>query len=114
MIERYIQINRALRSIVYRARDGEDAERASDDSFATGTIADYIARDIRDLERLWPQGLTTWCLRRISELAQQRTSASFREIFDKVIPDAENTIDNYFAKQPVGDVKTNILDFLHP
>lgn len=114
MIERYIQINRALRSIVLRARDGEDAERASDDSFAISTIADYILRDVRDLERLWPPELTTWHLRRVSELAHKRDSASFREILDKVIPEAENTIDDFVANQPVGDVKTSILDFLHP
>jgi uncharacterized protein (TIGR02391 family) len=114
MIDRYIQINRALRSIVYRARDGEDTERATDDSFAIATIADYILRDVSDLERLWPQDLTKSSLWRVSELARKRDRSSFRELFEKVIPDAENAIDDFFAKQPQGDVKINILDFLHP
>jgi uncharacterized protein (TIGR02391 family) len=114
MIDRYIQINRALRSIAYRARDGEDVERVSDDSYATGTIADYILRDVSDLERLWPPDLTKSSLWRVSELAQKRDGASFRMIFEKVVPDAENTIDDFFAKQPQGDLKMNILDFLHP
>lgn len=114
MIERYIQLNRILRSIVYRARDGEDADQHSTDSFALGSIASYIVRDVRDLERLWPPELTAGPVRQLRQLADQKDAASFRSMVEEAIPDAENALDEFYSRQPAGDIKASILDFLHP
>ena len=114
MIDRYIQINRALRMLVKRAYDFMDEHMYDDTSTALGTISNYIKRDIRDLARLWPDDLPIETLDLLGQALAKEDRDSFQTAVEEIIPAVEDTIDDYFSKQPVGDIRSNVLDLLHP
>jgi len=111
MIQRYIEINRILRKIVYFAWD---AIHPQTEDYTQVYISSYLQREIRELERLWPQGITKRSLVDLRENAKRCDRKNFIEIIDKVIPKIEDTLDNYFSSQPTGDITVGIIDFLHP
>src|SRR4051812_39545911 len=114
MIQRYIAINRLLRAIHSRALDGVDAEQFGADGYAQGAIGDYILRDIRDLQQIWPRELDAAALSEIQELARKRDHASFQRIASDFLPVVEDAVDRYFGAATTGDVVTSSVDFLHP
>lgn len=114
MIERYAQLNRILRAIVRRAWDFLEEYQYDEHSHVLGTICSYINRDIRDLERLWPPELSTTSLTLLREIASKGEHDNFRALVDEVVPTVEDALDAFFSQQPTGDIRTGVLDLLHP
>jgi uncharacterized protein (TIGR02391 family) len=114
MIQRYIAINRLLRAIHARAMDGVDAEQFGADGYAQGAIGDYITRDVRDLEQLWPRELDGSMLTTIREAATMRDHANFHRIASELLPAVEDIVDRYFGTATPGDLVVTAIDFMHP
>ena len=112
-MQRYIDINRILRGLAVKAWDGIDAGQYSDE-YTTGTIRDYIHRDIRDLKRVWPAELLQEGFDEIVELANKGDVHSFREIASTHLPKIEDALDEHYSSIPNNDMKSAIADFLHP
>lgn len=112
MIELYMNINRILRAIVFRARDGIEAWQY-DDGPVSATISIYIERDVRELERIWPEGLDRAPLTDLKEKVKRPDTDNFRAIVSEVIPKIEDVIDGFFSTQPAANVSVGIIDFLH-
>jgi uncharacterized protein (TIGR02391 family) len=113
MIDRYIAINRLLRGLHARCQDGMAAERIRTDGYAQNTISGYIARDVRDLERIWPRELGSRLLDDVRQAAAEANHDAYYRIVNDFLPDIEDRVDEFFAQANRGDVATTILDFLH-
>ena len=111
MIQQYIDINRILRKIVYYAWDAIQSQVEDDTQVY---ISSYLQREVRELERIWPQGLTRKPLANLRDNAKRCDNQSFVEIIDKAIPDIEDALDSYFVSQPTADITFGVIDFLHP
>ena len=111
MIQQYIDINRLLRKIVYLAWDALQPEI---EVITQAYISNYLQQEVRELERLWPEGLTRKPLANLRDNAKRCDNESFTEIIDKSIRDVQDTLDSYFASQPTLDITFGIIDFLHP
>lgn len=113
MIKEYIQINQILRDIIYKAWDGLDAHMFDEESYTIANIITYIARDAKKLHRLWPNDLSKEPIYDLEKSTQKLDRGIFYEIKDKIVPQIEELIDDYFSKQPSEAVPGNIIDFLH-
>lgn len=110
MIQEYIALNRLIRKISFLTWDASDP-MIEDETQAT--ILSYLEREIIELDRIWPNRLTTKPLTNLKNKLKAKDKNLF-EIVDKDIRWVEDTIDDYFSKQPTIDVTLGILDFLHP
>ena len=114
MIEKYIALNRALRSLQATAREIIDAYNYESEGFATNSLTSIMLRLLSDLKRLWPKDVKCSKLKEIEQLIIENDIGSFWKIVDKLIPALENTIDDYFSSQPYSELNYTILDLLHP
>jgi uncharacterized protein (TIGR02391 family) len=114
MIDRYISLNRLLRALHARCQDGLDAERIGADGYAQGAISEYIARDVRDIERIWPRELGSQLLEQARTAAREGTRDAFQRIVSELLPDIEDRLDDHFARATTGDLTSTVLDFLDP
>lgn len=114
MVKNYIAINRLLRSLATRCRDGIDAETYDADGLSAGVISEYVQRDIRDILRLWPFDLESTYVKQIGERASQGDVGAFRGILSDLLPMVEDQVDDYFASRPMGDLSSTVMDLLHP
>ena len=110
MIQEYIALNRIIRKITYLTND---ALYPPYEEETTTAILRHLKREIVELDRIWPKRLTTKPLTNLKKKFEYGTKKSF-EICDEDIQWVEDTIDDYFSKQPISDVTVGILDFLHP
>ena len=110
MIQEYIALNRLIRKISFLTWDASDS-MIEDETQAT--ILSYLEREIIELDRIWPNRLTTKPLTNLKTKLKAKDKNLF-EIVDKDIRWVEDTIDDYFSKQPIGDTTIGILDLLHP
>jgi uncharacterized protein (TIGR02391 family) len=113
MIDKYVAINRYLRTIATRCRDASDGELGMlhDGDYVEGLIAEYIQRDVRDLLHAWPVDLEDALVKEMGQRAQQ---GGYREILTDLLPRIEDQVDNYFASKPSGDISSALVDLLHP
>jgi uncharacterized protein (TIGR02391 family) len=111
MIQQYVHINRVLRKIVYFAWDALQPT-IEDETFAY--ISSYLEREIRELDRLWPKGVSRALLSDLKEKAKYSDAQRIRKIIDDIVPDIENKIDDHFSSMPSTDITFAITDFLHP
>ena len=110
MIQEYIALNRLIRKISFLTWD---ASFPMIEYETQATILSYLEREIIELDRMWPNRLTTKPLTNLKNKLKAKDKNLF-EIVDKDIRWVEDTIDDYFSKQPTSDVTLGILDFLHP
>lgn len=114
MIDRYVQLNRAIRVLARRVHD-LNVERFYDKSSdAVGIIGSYVLMDAREVERLLPDGLTTASVEALRAAVAAGGDDDMRSIIEDIIPSIEDDVDNFFSRQPVGDIRTGVLDLLHP
>lgn len=114
MIEKYIVLNRSLRSIRVTIREIIDAHNYEGEGYATSALNTIMCRQLSDLERLWPPDLDCSKLKEITQLASKDKWDDYWTIDSKLIPFLENSIDDYFFSQPYSDLNYAILDLLHP
>ena len=114
MIEQYIQINRILRKIIFKIWDAQDAHMYDSESYIIGTLGTYIRSDIKDLEFLWPEGVTKEPLEKLKEKTKDFDSSKFYEVIHKDIPQIEDIVDDFFSSQQLKTETSNIINFLHP
>lgn len=118
MIEKYIALNRALRSLHVTAREILDAYNHEGQGFATGSLINIMLRLLSDVKLLWPPKANNSKIREIEQLVLTSKNEidfeSYWRITDTLIPDLENSIDDYFSSQPYSDLNHTILDILHP
>jgi uncharacterized protein (TIGR02391 family) len=114
LIDKYIAINRILRSISVRSQDGIDAEAVSSDGYAQAAIGQYIIRDVRELRRLLPRELGDLYLQTLTQLAEKGDRDSFQQITSHVLPDIEDRVDSYFESMQPADIGIAVLSLLHP
>lgn len=114
MIEKYVTLNRTLRSLHAIAREIIDAYLSEGDGWATNSLANLMLRSLSDLEQFWPSELDDSNIVEIRRLISEKEYDSYASIFDKLLPDLEGLIDDYFSSQPYSDLNYLILDLLHP
>ena len=83
MIDRYVALNRHLRTIATRCRDAIDADAYDDKGYVQGLIADYVQRDVRDILHAWPVDLENAVVRQIGQQVGQ--TGLKRETFQEVL-----------------------------
>ncbi len=110
MLQEYIALNRIIRKITNYT---DEAYYPMVDADATVATLRHLKREIVELERIWPKRLTTKPLTNLKNKFEIGAKKTF-EIGDEDIQWVENTIDDYFSRQPTGDTTVGILDFLHP
>src|SRR5262245_1827378 len=98
MIEKYIALNRLLRGLHARCQDGVDAEPVGTDGYAQAAISEYVLRDVRDMERIWPRELGSRVLDEIRDAARQGTPEGFQRIVSEILPEVEDRIDDHFSQ----------------
>ncbi len=103
-----------MRDIVHKAWDGISNLMNDDDVLVFNTIRSYIARDIKKLHRLWPHDLKKDALYELEKNTQDTDEKFFYNLVEKIIPEIEGLIDDYFYIQPSEAVPGNIINFLHP
>ncbi len=110
MMQKYIELNRLLRKITYYMWDASWPMLEAD---TEATILNYIEREVSELERVWPKGLTK---KPITNLKNKLKPAekNLLTIIDKDIKLIEDAIDDYYSSQPITDVSIGIVDYLHP
>lgn len=113
MIDKYITLNRALRSIHFTAREIIDEHNFGGAEYTKG-LNTVIWRQLSDLERLWPTNLDRQKLDSLEELIKKDEIQEYWTVVSDVIPALENAIDDYFAAQPYSDLDLAIIDLLHP
>jgi len=111
MIQNYIDLNRRLRKIVCLCWDAVHPQTEDD---TLPYICSYLQQEVRDLERLWPQGLTKKPLANLRDSAKRCDPKDCWEIIEEVMPKLEDALDYYFSSQPTTDITSGIVDFLHP
>ena len=84
MIDRYVALNRHLRTIATRCRDAIDADAYDDKGYVQGLIADYVQRDVRDILHAWPVDLENTMVRWGQPVRQTGLK---RETFQEVLTD---------------------------
>jgi uncharacterized protein (TIGR02391 family) len=111
MIKEYIQINQIVQTILYRALDAIDAHYFDNEDYVKSMVGSYIIKDVKNLDRLWPEGLPEELLDKLSECAKKD---DFQGIIHSVIPNLQELIDNFFTSSKAEIVGSNIVDLLHP
>jgi uncharacterized protein (TIGR02391 family) len=114
MMDRYISIIRLLRALRSRADDGADAESFGADGYAQAVIGEYICRDVRDLRRMWPTDLDSGLLDRAVECGEARDRDAFHHLRSNILPQLEDSVDEYFGRLPIADIGVAVLPLLHP
>ena len=118
MIDKYVALNRALRSLHVTAREIIDAYNHEGEGFATGSLINIMLRLLSDIKLLWPPKVNNSKIREIEQLVLKSKNEidfkSYWTITDTLIPSLENLIDDYFSSQPYSDLNYAILDLLHP
>lgn len=114
MIDKYVAINRFLRAIATRCRDGIEAADFGDAGYTEAVIAEYIRRDVRDLLYTWPVDLESAQVKEIVQRAARGDREAFRGILSDLLPLVEDQVDAHFASKPSGDLASALVDLLHP
>lgn len=115
MIEKYVALNRALRSLHLTARNLISAYNLEGKGgFATESLTSVMLRSLSDLKRAWPSELNSSKIGKIEIVLKKNDAASYLTIVNELIPDLENSIDEYYSSQPYSDMNYVILDLLHP
>ena len=114
MIEKYVALNRAIRSLHATAREIIDAYNYEGEGFATGALTSIMSRLLSDIKRLWPSEVDGSKIGEIGQLVSKNDSGSYWTIVAELIPQLEDSIDDYFSSQPYSDLSYAILDLLHP
>lgn len=109
MIQKYIELNRILRKITYYMWDASWPMLEAD---TESTILNYIEREVSELERVWPKGLTKKPITNLKNKLKLEKK-NLLTIIDKDIKVIEDTIDDYCLSQPITDVSVGIVDYLH-
>jgi len=109
MIQKYIELNRILRKITYYMWDASWPMLEAD---TESTILNYIEREVSELERVWPKGLTKKPITNLKNKLKLEKK-NLLKIIDKDIKVIEDTIDDYCLSQPITDVSVGIVDYLH-
>lgn len=114
MIDKYITLNRALRSLHVTIREVIDAYHYEGEGFATDSLNSILVRLLSDVERLWPSDLDNSKIGEIGRLISKNDIRSHWTIANDLIPLLEDSIDDYYSSQPYSDLSYTILDLLHP
>lgn len=115
MIEQYARINRLLRAIASRCNDALEAHTYAEN--AEILIAEYVRDDLRELARLWPNGLQKDTLVTAQRAADQdilKNTDGFRVIRDEHLPRMAEILDDYFCGIKLEGIGSDFLDLLHP
>ncbi len=113
MYKNYIQINRVIRNIIRRCADAKELNPQDDYGLIETLVIDYLRNDVRELERLWPKDLDKKPLYGLKNDIVNDT-VNFDEFLSDKLIIIEDSIDNYYRDAPVGNIQTNIVDYLHP
>ena len=104
MIQKYIEINRILRRLIFCIWDIASNPNADDYT--------YVNREITELERAWPKGVSK---RPITNLKiHLKNNNSLVDVLNTSVKIIEDTIDDHFSRLPSTDLTTGIVDYLHP
>lgn len=116
MFDKYISANRLLRAIAARCNDALQLSSFDSHGYAEGAIADYIKRDVRDLLRIWPPELDNAYVKKIAEPFQNSNydTNTFQSLISDLLPQVEDSLDDYYAARPAADLSSVLLDLLHP
>lgn len=111
-IIRLVEINRLLRSIGAKCRDGVDwiAYEGID---AALPILGYIKSDYQALKRLWPDTESP-DLSQLGELVSKNEGKGLQKAIDKVLPVLEQEVDHFLTNFSYGASVHGIEDLLHP
>ncbi len=115
MIEQYARMNRLLRAITRRCNDGLEAHTYAEN--AEILVATYVQDDLRELARLWPEGLQNDALVSAQSAAGQEMwmdTDGFRLIRDEHLPRMAEALDDYFCAFKLEGIGSDFLDLLHP
>lgn len=107
-------LNRALRSLHATAREIIDAYNYEGEGYATGALTSIMSRSLSDIKRLWPSEVDGSRIGEIEQIVSKNDSSLYWTIISELIPQLENSIDDYFSSQPYSDLSYAILDLLHP
>lgn len=117
MIDRYISINRTLRAIMRHCITAAEID-GQDDGTVLMIMLEYVENDLRNLRRLWPEGLPHKELDWLSDLVEDefkgKDNIGNMYAITQALKDIEDEIDNHFGKLRTHDLTVTILDLLHP
>ncbi|HEX9082922.1 MAG TPA: TIGR02391 family protein [Holophagaceae bacterium] len=111
MIETLIELNRSLRSLRLKALDAESAWQSDDN--AELYITDYIHKEIKALKRKLPTGLDTQLLDDIDLLISSDKRWHYK-VINELLPQFEESIEEFFISSPTINAGTELVDLLHP
>jgi uncharacterized protein (TIGR02391 family) len=114
MIDKYIAINRSLRTINVAVHEALYADNRGGDDSGVGIAGTFLDRAVSDLNRIWPKEIDSKPLKELTTLVNKAAIGSFYSVLEHIMPKLENLVDNYFSSQPMGDISHSILDLLHP
>lgn len=114
MIEKYISINRALRSLSQTIREIIDAHHFDDDGYAIGSLKSVALRQVSDLDRLFPSKFDKTILEDINKKLESTNNSDCFDIVSYLLPPLENCVDDYFYSQQTSNIEHAIIAILHP
>jgi len=113
-LNRFIEVNRLLRSVNAKSRDAADTIR-SDGIDAARAIIAYVRRDTRALIRLWPKkgSAHLYELER-NAIEDTDNGSNLWHIVEHVIPVLEDELDDFYSSLSSASRSGGIEVFMHP
>lgn len=116
MIERYIALNRVISAMMRHCVNAFEVD-GLDDGTVLVLMHEYVRDELRELKRLWPEGLSTEELVQLNNMIDEefkKTEIGNLYLVIEALKFVQDDIDEFFSKQNMTDVSVTILDFLHP
>ena len=114
ILNKYISINRSLRSVHQTIRDIMDTIYHEGDGFGTATLSGTLNRQLSDLEMLLPIDLDLSIFEEFTqELLKSDNHSAYWSVATHTLPRLEDQIDDYFSLQPISNIDHTIIDLLH-
>jgi uncharacterized protein (TIGR02391 family) len=116
MIERYIALNRLISTMMRHCINAFECD-GHDDGTVLALMHEYVRDGLRELKRLWPEGLSTEEISQLNNMIDEEfEKTEIRNLYLVIegLKYVQDDIDEFFGKQNMTDISVTILDFLHP
>ncbi len=114
MIDKYVALNRSIRTVTVMIRELMDVDFQEGEGAGKASLITILSRSLSDLERALPKEIDASPIPEIRLGITKDDRSVYWTILETHIPALEDDIDDYFLKQPYGDISYGILDLLHP
>lgn len=118
MFEKYINLNRTLRSLtlsVYELNDLTNYPFTNDDSdIGIITLSAVVSRQFEDLKQNWPKEIGVEEIDKcIDDLCSEDKQSACYNILSTYLPKLGQKLDDYYLTKPNNDINYEILTLLH-